>query len=138
LHAIDPRRFHMKTIVLAYNDTGDSDRALNRAAELAGFYGAKVVVTSVVPVLVGGETPPATGPELQAADVRLRELGVEAELVEAVGEIAEAIVEVAESRNADLIVVGTREPSQVERLLGQSVSEGVQRRAHCDVLIVHV
>jgi nucleotide-binding universal stress UspA family protein len=127
----------MKTIVLAYNDTGDSDRALQRTAELAGFYGAKVIVTSVVPVLVGGEAAPATGPELQAADVRLRELGIEAELIEAVGEIAEAIVEVAESRNADLIVVGTREPSQVERLLGQSVSEGVQRRAHCDVLIVH-
>ena len=127
----------MKTIVVAYNDTGDSDRALNRAAELAGFYGAKVVVTSVVPVLVGGESAPPTGPELQAADVRLRELGIDAELVEAVGEIAEAIVEVAERHNADLIVVGTREPSQVERLLGQSVSEGVQRRAHCDVLIVH-
>jgi nucleotide-binding universal stress UspA family protein len=129
---------HMKTIVVAYNDTGDSDRALTRAAELAGFYGANLVVTSVVPVLVGAETAPAVGPELEAADARLRELGIEAELVEAVGEIAEAIVEVADSRNADLIVVGTREPSQVERLLGQSVSEGVQRRAHCDVLIVHV
>jgi nucleotide-binding universal stress UspA family protein len=127
----------MKTIVLAYNDTGDSDRALHRTAELAGFYGAKVIVTSVVPVLVGAETAPAAGPELHAADMRLRELGIEAELVEAVGEIAEAIVEVAESRNADLIVVGTREPSQVERLLGQSVSNEVQRKAHCDVLIVH-
>jgi nucleotide-binding universal stress UspA family protein len=127
----------MKTIVLAYNDTGDSDRALHRAAELAGFYGAKVIVTSVVPVMVGAEPTGVAGPELHAADDRLRELGVEAELVEAVGDIAEAIVEVSESRNADLIVVGTREPSLVERLLGQSVSESVQRMAHCDVLIVH-
>ena len=38
---------------------------------------------------------------------------------------------------ADLIVVGTRELSQVERFLGHSVSEGVQRMARCDVLIVH-
>jgi nucleotide-binding universal stress UspA family protein len=127
----------MKTIVVAYNDTGDSDRALTRAAELTRFYGAKLVVTSVVPVLVGAESSGTAGGELQAADAQLRELGIEAELVEAVGEIAEAIVEVADSRGADLIVVGTREPSQVERLLGQSVSEGVQRRAHCDVLIVH-
>ena len=127
----------MKTIVLAYNDTESSDRALERAAELAGLYRAKLVVTSVVTVLVGAERPSEPGAELQLAHARLAELGVDAEIVEAVGEIAEAIVEVAESRSANLIVVGTREPSQVERLLGHSVSESVQRMAHCDVLIVH-
>lgn len=127
----------MKTIVLAYNDTDSSDRALDRAAELAGFYGAKLVVTSVVPVLVGAERSVEPGPELELARAKLADLGVEAEIIEAVGEISEAIVEVAESRYADLIVVGTREPSQVERLLGHSVSEAVQRMAHCDVLIVH-
>ena len=127
----------MKTIVLAYNDTESSDRALERAAELAGLYRAKLVVTSIVPVLVGAERSSEQSAELQLAQARLADLEVDAEVVEAVGEIAEAIVEVAESRNADLIVVGTREPSQVERLLGHSVSEGVQRMAHCDVLIVH-
>jgi nucleotide-binding universal stress UspA family protein len=127
----------MKTIVLAYNETSDSNRALDRTAELANFYDAKVVVTSVVPVLVGGEPTPEPGAELQAAKARLGELGIEAELVEAYGEVAEAIVEVAASRNADLIVVGTRELSHVERMLGYSVSEGVQRMARCDVLIVH-
>lgn len=127
----------MDTIVLAYNDTDDSDRALERTAELAKFYGAKVVVTSVVPVLVGDK--PATGPglELQVAQTRLGELGIESEVVEAYGEISEAIVEVAESHGAGLIVVGTRELSHVERMLGYSVSEGVQRMARCDVLIVH-
>jgi nucleotide-binding universal stress UspA family protein len=126
----------MNTIVVAYNDTNDSDRALERAAELARFYGARIVVTSVVPVLVGASSG-EPGPELRHADELLREQGMEPELVEAVGDIAEAIVEVAESRNADLIVLGTREPSQVERMLGYSVSEGVQRLARCDVLIVH-
>jgi nucleotide-binding universal stress UspA family protein len=127
----------MDTIVLAYNDTNDSDRALERTAELAGFYGAKVVVTSVVPVLVGGDAPTSAGPELQRAGDMLRERGLEAELVEAVGDISEAIVEVSDRVGADLIVVGTRELSQVERFLGHSVSEGVQRMARCDVLIVH-
>jgi len=47
------------------------------------------------------------------------------------------VVEVAEKHGAGLIVIGTREPSQVERMLGHSVSESVQRMAHCDVLIVH-
>ena len=127
----------MNTIVVAYNDTDTSNRALERAAELAGLYGAKVVVTSVVPVLVGAERVPDPGPELQKAGAKLRDFGLEAELLEAVGEIGEAIVEVAESRDADLIVIGTRELSQVERMLGHSVSETVQRMARCDVLIVH-
>jgi nucleotide-binding universal stress UspA family protein len=86
--------------------------------------------------MVGGG-PSEAGLELHQARTRLRELGVEPELVEAVGEIAEAIVEVAERHVADLIIVGTRELSHVERLLGHSVSEGVQRMARCDVLIVH-
>ncbi|HXG75905.1 MAG TPA: universal stress protein [Gaiellaceae bacterium] len=127
----------MKTIVLAYNDTDASNRALVRAAELAGFYGAKLVVTSIVPVLVGAERSTEPGEELQKARALLQERGLEPELVEAVGEIGEAIVEVAEQVDADLIVVGTREPSQVERMLGHSVSESVQRMARCDVLIVH-
>jgi len=124
-------------ILLAYNDSDASNRALERAAQLAKLYEAKLVVTSVTPVLVGAVTTGEPGPELMRADERLREVGIEAELVEAVGEIGQAIVEVAETRSVGLIVLGTREPSQVERMLGHSVSETVQRMAHCDVLIVH-
>jgi len=124
-------------ILLAYNDTDVSNRALERAAQLAGLYEAKLVVTSVTPVIIGTPQHNGPGPELRRADERLKKLGIEAELVEAVGEISEAIVEVAESRDAGLIILGTREPSQVERMLGHSVSESVQRMAHCDVLIIH-
>jgi nucleotide-binding universal stress UspA family protein len=123
----------MKTILVGYDESAPSERALERAASLAELYGARLIVTSVIPVLVtDGSTPAA-----RTAPARVGELSVPAEVVEAIGDPAEAIVEVAEQRGADLIVVGTREPSLVERLLGQSVSEGVQRRAHCDVLIVH-
>lgn len=124
-------------ILLAYNDTDVSNRALERAAQLAKLYGAKLVVTSVTPVAVGSAPDMHPGPELQRADARLRELEVEAELVEAIGDIASAIVEAADTHDAGLIVLGTREPSQVERMLGHSVSEQVQRMAHCDVLICH-
>ena len=126
------------TILLAYNQTSDSDRALQRTAELAGFYDARIVVTSVAPVVVGtalAETRQAR--ELRRAGSRLEELGHEVELVEAVGDVAEAIVEVSLRYEVDLIVVGTRELGAIERLLGHSVSEGVQRMARCDVLIVH-
>ena len=124
-------------ILLAYNDTDVSNRALERAADLAKRYDTTLVVTSVTPVVIGAPLAATPGPELQRADERLRELSVEAELIEAIGDIASAIVEVGESREVGLIVLGTREPSQVERMLGHSVSERVQRMAHCDVLIVH-
>jgi nucleotide-binding universal stress UspA family protein len=127
----------MKTIVVGYNESDPSDRAIERAGEMARLYGARLVVTSVIPVLITGEARRDDGSDLRNAGALLAKMGIDAELVEAVGDPAEAIVEVAEAREADLIVVGTREPSMVERLLGHSVSEGVQRRAHCDVLIVH-
>ena len=124
-------------ILLAYNDTDVSNRALERGAQLAKLYDTKLVVTSVTPVAIGEAPDMTPGPELQRASALLSEQGVEAELVEAVGDIALAIVEVAERHGAGLIVIGTREPSQVERMLGHSVSEQVQRMARCDILIVH-
>jgi nucleotide-binding universal stress UspA family protein len=125
------------TILLAFNDTDASNRALERAAQLARLYETQLVVISVTPVAIGSAPDMTPGPELQKADALLRAHGVEAELVEAVGDIALAIVEAADRHASGLIVIGTREQSQVERMLGHSVSEQVQRMAHCDVLICH-
>ena len=62
---------------------------------------------------------------------------IAADYVVGLGDPADLIVETAEQKGADMIVVGTSEPGFISRLLGLSVSETVQRRAHCDVLIVH-
>ena len=64
--------------------------------------------------------------------------GTPVEFAGVMGSPVEEILEVAEQHQADLIVVGTGEPGLLERLMGGSVSQGVARRAHCDVLIVHV
>ena len=53
-----------------------------------------------------------------------------------VGPPAEAIVRLAEGRDADLIVVGTRKKGFLERLVEGSVNREVLRRANCDVLVV--
>lgn len=53
-----------------------------------------------------------------------------------VSSIVEAIVDLAEERNADLIVIATRGLTRFRRLLVGSVSSGVIAHAHCSVLIV--
>jgi nucleotide-binding universal stress UspA family protein len=136
----------MKKIVIGYDATDASERALERAAELAQAFGAELTVTSVAPIMVAprsmGAIDPTDTPEEHHEDLvkahgKLAGRGVKAQYQPALGEPADTIVEVAEKVGADLIVVGTREPNLIQRLLGQSVSEAVQRHAHCDVLIVH-
>ena len=138
----------IKTIVVGYDETEPSVRALDRAAELAKVFDAKLIVTSVAPLMVSttgrsmGAIDPVDPPsehlaELEHARAHLERKGLDVELVPAVGEPADTIVELADERHADMIVVGTREPNVLERLLGQSVSGSVSRQAHCDVLIVH-
>jgi nucleotide-binding universal stress UspA family protein len=135
----------MDVIVVGYDDTGPAKQALERAAELALAFGAKVIVTSVAHVFVGrgiGPVDPIDPPEvhreaLENAAAVLAERGVSAEYDLAMGDPAGHIVQLAEHREADLIVVGTREPGLIERMLGLSVSGAVQSKAHCDVLVVH-
>jgi nucleotide-binding universal stress UspA family protein len=137
----------MKTIVVGYDGTEASERALTRAGDIATAFGSSVILTSISPVMTGaahggGSVDPTEPLDAHKAmlDVgkgKLAERGVQAETVLGMGDPAEAIVELAEQRDADLVVVGTREPGFWERLLGHSVSASVQRHAHCDVLIVH-
>jgi nucleotide-binding universal stress UspA family protein len=137
----------MKTIVLGYDETEPAKRALERTAQLATAFGSHVIVTSVAPVLAAmvhgiGPFDHTDSPEMHREQQArggaiLRERGIDAETSVGLGDPADEILRLAEERDADLIVVGTREPNLLARLLGQSVSGAVQRRAHCDVLIVH-
>ena len=136
----------MKTIVVGYDNTEPSKRALERAADIAEKFGSHLVVTSISPVMlpahgtagVDPTDPPAQHEaELRQAHAYLADRNLSAVLQPAIGEPADTIVEVAEQNGATLIVVGTREPSFFERVLGSSVSQAVSKHAHCDVLIVH-
>jgi nucleotide-binding universal stress UspA family protein len=151
----------VKTILVGYDGSLSAEHALTRAAEMARAFNSKIVVVSVAaPQPLGG--PGAFGlmpyyypveEARQPVERRLDEnllrqhrerveaffakIEVPAEFVGVTGEAAAEIVAAADEHNVDLIVVGTREPGFLERLLGGSVSQGVARRAHRDVLIVH-
>ena len=137
----------INTILVGYDETEESRRALERAATLAKALGSKLVVTSVAPVTTPASgrsigTDPVDGAsehrqELHDAHVYLEGQGLTADYIEAVGHEAESILEAAKERSADMIIVGSRELSKLHRLLGQSVSDAVSHGARCDVLIVH-
>jgi nucleotide-binding universal stress UspA family protein len=116
--------------------------ALERTAEL-------VPPAVAGPVPLGGTVPapePAPAPpepeelarrQLERARMSLASRKVETEYVAELGDPAERLLEVADQRDADLIVVGSREHGFLERLLGRSVDEAVARRSERDVLLVH-
>jgi nucleotide-binding universal stress UspA family protein len=83
------------------------------------------------------DSPQRHREELAHARAYLRERGIDADHVPAIGDPAKAIAMLAEARDADLVVVGTREPGLAERIIRHSVSREVARRIHRDLLIVH-
>jgi nucleotide-binding universal stress UspA family protein len=137
----------MKTILVAYDDSEPSKRALQRAAELAEAFGSRVLVTSIAPLVHStprsaasverGESVAVHEREVGHAQAMLSERGIDAEAVTAFGDPASSIARLAEERGADLVVIGTRGVGPIQRLLGQSVSQSVSRRVRCDLLIVH-
>jgi nucleotide-binding universal stress UspA family protein len=136
----------MKKIVLGYDESDAAKRALERAAQIAKAFDSELIVTSVAPAMtsigrsagpVDPTDPPSTHiEELKHAQTYLEGEGLHAAYVPALGRPADTIAQLAQERGADLIVLGTHETA-VGRLLGQSVSESVAHRVHCDVLIVH-
>ncbi len=146
----------MRTIVVGYDGSDGARRALDRAVELARALSSRIVVVSaaMIPPAVDPLSPgpvlavePAWAAGLNAEELaeriiaearaQLEGSGIEVEYAPRTGPADDAIIDVADSVGADLIVVGTREPGFVTRLLEGSVSEDVARRAHRDVLIVH-
>jgi nucleotide-binding universal stress UspA family protein len=137
----------VKTILLAYDDTEPSRRALDRAATLAEAFGSRVLVTSIASLVHSsprsvtqidrGGGVGTHADEVLQAQTMLEERGIAAESVTAVGDPASSIARLAEDRHADLVVIGTRGVGPVQRLLGLSVSQAVSRRVSCDLLIVH-
>ena len=134
-----------RTILLCFDGSPESERALVRAAELAHALTAELTVVSVADELYrsqpySGWADPGEIDEhrrlLERAADELSVRGVDAATVEPEGEPAEALLEQARLLDADLIVVGTRHRGLLKRLLFGSVSGELVVEAPCDVLVV--
>jgi nucleotide-binding universal stress UspA family protein len=75
-----------------------------------------------------------TDAERMAAE--LGRIGIQAEAITRSGDPAAVIVAEAERRGADLVVVGSRGLTGIDRLLLGSVARNVLSHAHCSVLVV--
>lgn len=132
-----------KRILIGYDGTEPSRRALVRAAEIAG-YASSVTLVNVAPPLrphvQNGIPDPRALNEgkrlLEEARAELARRHVRADVVEPIGDPAEGLVETARELGSDLIIVGTHDRGLVGKLLHGSVSEAVSREAPCDVMVV--
>ena len=75
--------------------------------------------------------------EASARQLRAAGLAAEAEPEGRRGDPGTEIVGVAQAFNADLIVMGTRGQTGLERVLLGSVARKVLHHAHCSVLVIH-
>ena len=96
----------MNAILLGYDGTEESKRALERAIELTKAFQAKLLVTSVAPTAQAaagrsmGPLDPTDPPaqhqaELEEAGAVIKAAGLSAELLPAIGHPAETIVQIA-------------------------------------------
>jgi nucleotide-binding universal stress UspA family protein len=139
----------MKQIVIATDGSPSATDAVDVGLELAQEQGAGVTFVHVTPpdtyrvARLGPGHPIAhvvpideSETALAAAEEAAKEAGVAYALERISGEAVDTIVALADAKNADLIVVGSRGLGPVKAALLGSVSRGVLADARRPVLIV--
>jgi nucleotide-binding universal stress UspA family protein len=142
-----------RSIVVGTDGSDTAAQAVRQAVDLAGAVGAKLeLVSAYSPVsqqrlseerrqapedlqwaINPREDVDAT---LEAAAAVARDAGVEVEVYPRQGDPADAILDVAEEREADLIIVGNKGMTGAKRFLLGSVPNKVSHHAPCSVLII--
>ncbi|MDR5709861.1 MAG: universal stress protein [Armatimonadota bacterium] len=137
-----------RRVLVGYDGSDPARRALQAALDLAQRYGAAVTALAVarppefaeLEAEVDAALMEARGPLAEAfrwAREQARKAGVDLHLRVQIGHPAEVLVRVAREEGFDLIVLGRRGLTPVQRWMLGSVSERVIRYAHCPVMVVH-
>ncbi len=137
----------MNSILIATDGSAGARAAVDHGLELARETGARVIFVGVrhapLPVLGDPYWQEAVSndlarirPALKAAVAEAEEQGVDAEYDLLEGDAADGIVRLAQSRDVDLIVVGSRGLGAIASTLVGSVSRRVLHAADRPVLVV--
>jgi nucleotide-binding universal stress UspA family protein len=141
------------SIVVGTDGSDTAKEAVRQAVELAASLGSELLLVSAYqPVArVTANRESAQMPEdaqwmvsaredvssiLAEAANAAREAGVSAQTFQRQGDPADAILDIAEERDADLIVVGNKGMTGAKRFLLGSVPNRVSHHAPCSVLII--
>lgn len=132
-----------RTLVVGYDGSDGSRRALARVRELAIDYRALVIVAVAPDIRSAGMGVDLAGPHLETErlleEAREQLDGSEGAAIEtraAVGDPATVLTDIAREVDAQLVVVGRRGGDFVRRTLLGSVAQRVAQEAPCDVLVV--
>ena len=141
------------SIVVGTDGSATAKEAVRQAKELAGAVGAKVyLVSAYEPVPEGrlraerqnvpedlqwavnprGEVLHTLDDDAQA----MKDSGIDVETLPREGDPADAILDVAEEKEADLIVVGNKGMTGAKRFLLGSVPNKISHHAPCSVMII--
>jgi nucleotide-binding universal stress UspA family protein len=132
-------------VIIAYDDSEPSQRALQTLCSLAAEHSEVVIVTVLMGTALDAEGEPieADPEEAQQAEEALRRaraiaecsgLSVRTEIL--VGDPKDKILEKASMEKADLIVTGSRGQGLARRLVFGSVSTVILHDAECPVMVV--
>jgi nucleotide-binding universal stress UspA family protein len=143
----------IRSMIVGTDGSDTASEAVRQATELARTLGAKVYLVSAyepvpesrlrderlqVPEDLQWMVNPREDVErtLEESAEGLRFAGVEVETLAREGDPADAILDVAEEREADMIVVGNKGMTGAKRFLLGSVPNKVSHHAPCSVLII--
>jgi len=129
-----------KTIICAIEACDEGQEVLSKAYEFSQMYNAKLFVTHIIPyTLLPNDYQKQLKEEAQPAiEAIVSSLGIpKKDVTIKVGKPYEQICRLAESKNADLIILGTHSKKSIHTLIG-STANGVVNHANCDVSLIKV
>ncbi|QGA53134.1 universal stress protein [Sulfolobus sp. E5-1-F] len=138
----------MKRILVGYDGSENAERALDFAIELASKFSAKLFIVEVIDLTLfynSGVLPPLEATksleekakkDVKKAIEKARSKSIDAEGITLEGDPANTILEFAKDNQIDVIVIGSRGLSKVQRIFLGSVSNKIVQESKIPVIVV--